>query len=78
MTMQPVGRAMATTAPAAHTVELVRAEDGALELRHVECRGSWVVPIDVLAGPVTMLDVIHTVIDHKCGESQAAALPRAA
>lgn len=69
------GRAMATTAPAAHTVEIVRAQDGALELRHVQCGGAWAVPVETVV-PVTMLDVVHTVIDHRCGE--AVALPRAA
>jgi hypothetical protein len=70
------GRAMAATAPAAHTIEIVRAEAGELELRHTACGGTWTVPVATVV-PSTMLDVIHTVIDHQCGEFSAAALSRA-
>lgn len=53
------------TAPAAHTIEVAKAQDGAIELRHDVCGGSWAVPVDTVV-PITLLDVIHTVIDHQC------------
>lgn len=70
------GRADGTappTAPAAHTIRIVRAQDGAIELEHDACGGTWAVPVDTVM-PVTMLDVIHTVIDHQCAQAPAGAL----
>lgn len=64
------------TAPAAHTIEVVKAQDGAIELRHDACGGSWAVPVETVV-PVTMLDVIHTVIDHQCTAADAGALQAA-
>jgi len=63
----------APTAPAAHTIQVVRAQDGAIELEHDACGGRWAVPVETVV-PVTMLDVIHTVIDHQCAAAAPAAL----
>lgn len=61
-----VGRAQAATAPAAHTVQVIGARDGEIELRHTGCRApSWKVPVETVAA-VTMLDLVHTVVDHVC------------
>lgn len=65
------------TAPAAHTIRILRAQDGAIELEHDACGGTWAVPVETVV-PTTMLDVIHTVIDHQCAAPAAGALPQAA